>query len=486
VSPATPDLELVALSKRFGDVAALDAAHFHLQPGTVHALLGENGAGKTTLMRIAYGMLAPDRGSIRLDGRATVHRAPADAIANGIAMVHQHFSLVPAMSAVENFALGGRGRFDRSRAAERLARCAAPLGLDITPDVRVDTMSAAEQQQLEIAKALGRECRVLILDEPTAVLTPMHATALLQWLRAYAAMGNSVVLITHKLRDAVSAADDVTVLRHGRTVLEARIADVDERALLAAMLGTPHAEGDVGGGANRVVAPVRHGPVVAAFDSVSGEDSSRREYLAHVTLDIHAGEIVGIAGLDGSGHRLLLRILAGRRAPGQGRIVLPSRIAFVPEDRQREGIAAQLSVRDNIALRGAGSRRGWMRGRHWDNLTRRLINEFDVHARDGQVPTYTLSGGNQQRLVLARELADHPELIVAENPTRGLDVRAAEQIRARLRTARDKGVAIVFYSSDLDEIVAECDRVVVVYDGRVRDVQPTRDAIGRALLGAGR
>jgi simple sugar transport system ATP-binding protein len=479
VRRAAPELELDGVTKSFGEVRALDAAHFRLRPGTVHALLGENGAGKTSLMRIVYGLLKADAGELRIDGTATALHSPADAIARGIGMVQQHFSLVPALTAVENFALGGHGRFDRAYEAERLEKHAAELGLRIARDEKADVMSAAEQQQLEIAKALRHDCGILILDEPTAVLTPQHAESLLKWLRSFANQGASAVLITHKLRDAVAVADDVTVLRQGRTVLERRIADVTEQELLAAMLGTSGAELD------QERAPSNSaGDIVASVNNVSSKETGRREQLSRLSLDVRAGEIVGVAGLDGSGHRLLLRILAGRRAPSAGSAKLPARVAFIPEDRQREALASQLDLRENVMLRGAGVRRGWLKWSYWTEYTSRLLREFNVRAQSERATAQTLSGGNQQKLVLARELADGPQLIVAENPLRGLDVQAATEIRARLRAACDRGAAVVFYSSDLDELIADADRIVVIYDGHVRHVASTREEIGRALVGA--
>ena len=480
VSAATTSLELLGISKRFGEVVALDAANLQLRRGTVHALLGENGAGKTTLMRIAYGLLKPDAGAVHIDARPIRFHSPADAIQRGIGMVQQHFSLVPAMTAVENFALGNRGRFDPRKESERLLEQAATLQLSIAPDMPAHSMSAPEQQQLEIAKALGRDCRILILDEPTAVLSPMHSAALLQWIRSYADQGRSVVLITHKLRDAAAVADDVTVLRHGRTVLQGRISDIAEAELLAAMLGAPLAQSEL-------TVPRPHRPTstppLGSLQSVSAEEWARRERIADVSLEINAAEILGVAGLERSGHRLLLRVLAGRHVPTKGIVRIPPRIAFIPEDRQREALATQLDLRENVALRGAGNRTGWSRWRYWSSLTRALLKDFDVHAVNERVPAHTLSGGNQQRLVLARELADAPMLIVAENPTRGLDARATANLLARLRAARDDGAAIVFYSSDLDELVALADRIVLAYAGRVREAERSRDAIGRALVG---
>lgn len=475
-------VELVAISKKFGDVVALAEASFSLRSGTVHALLGENGAGKTSLMRVAFGMLSPDAGSIRINGEAVRFHAPSDAIALGIGMVQQHFSLIPAFTAVENFALGGRGVFSREKETQRFQRYAVQLGLSVSADGRPSSLSAAEQQQLEIAKALGRECRILILDEPGSVLPPAQAAALLEWVRSFARQGRSVVLVTHKLRDAIATADDVTVLRHGRTVLSTPIASVTEERLLSAMLGEETAASAPQRDAGAAVVQATLGPV-ASLNAVSALDSAKRERVEDVTLSLAPGEIVGVAGVERSGHRLLLRILAGRIQPNQGTARIAASIGFIPEDRHREALALDLDIRDNVALRGAGKRRGWMNWRTWATYTQKLIKDFDVHAPHERVPIAALSGGNQQKLVLARELAALPQLIVAENPTRGLDVRAASEMRQRLRAAANAGAAVVWYSSDLDELAAEADRVLVLYNGHVRQCTPSRDDIGRAMLG---
>lgn len=486
VSNGAPDLQLVCVSKRFAEVLALDQVNMDVQPGRVHALLGENGAGKTSLMRIAFGMLSPDAGTIQLNGRSIRFRSPADAIRNGIGMVHQHFSLIPNMSAVENFALGGRGRYNHAREKQRFEHYAAELGLSIDPETRASAMSPAEQQQLEIAKALGRECRLLILDEPTAVLPPVQAVALLSWLRRFADLGRSVVLITHKLRDAAAVANDVTVLRQGRAVLSGSIADVTEAELLTAMLGDARLDVDAELTPNAVphAEAARSMVPVALLQAVTAERPDGRERLDDVSFAVGSGEMVGIAGLEGSGHRLLLHILAGRRQAARGFVRIPTAVGFIPEERQRDALALSLDVRENIALRDAGLRNGWIHWRRWTTLAQQLMRDFDVRAHDDRVSVRALSGGNQQKLVLARELRDDPKFIVAENPTRGLDVRATGEIRRRLRAARDAGAAVVLYSSDLDELAAVSDRVLAVYGGRVRACELSRNAIGRAMLGA--
>lgn len=409
-----------------------------------------------------------------------VFRTPADAIAHGIGMVQQHFSLVSAFTATENFALGGHGKLGMAEERRRLERFARDLGLSVASDARPSELSPAEQQQLEIAKALGKECRILILDEPGAVLLPSKAAGLHQWIRSFADAGGSVVLVTHKMREARAIADDVTVLRHGQTVLSTAAASVDEEPLLTAMLGEDRsATPDLASGEMPTVANAR----VAALESVSVQDTARRERLHDVSLAVSSGEIIGVAGVERSGYRLLLRILSGRLAPERGKARIAAAVGFIAEDRHREAIALDLDVRENIALKGARSRRGWISWHEWGAYASQLMRDFGFYAPSDKVAMRTLSGGNQQKVVLAREMAGRPDLIVAENPTRGLDVRAAKEIRQRLRAAAEAGAAVVWYSSDLDELATETQRVLALYEGHVRQCAPSRDAIGRAMLG---
>jgi len=500
-------LRLDGIVKRFGDVAALDGASLTVEPGTVHAVLGENGAGKTTLMRIAFGMLRPDTGTVSVDGTARTFRSPGDAIAAGIGMVHQHFALVGAMTVAENVALAETGRrYDRRRAADRVRAIAEETGLAIDPDARVAHLSVGQQQRVEIVKALSRDGRILILDEPTAVLDPETARELLAWLRRFAERGGAAVLVTHKLRDALAVADAVTVLRLGRTVLasslhgtgalaealaearaEARAGADDEReaALARAMLGaaaTPEILAD--SGARSVAAT---GAVVVRADGVEIDDARGVRRVRGATFEVRSGEIVGVAGIEGEGQLELLAAIAGRRPIAAGRLIAPdaASIGFVPEDRQRDAMVLDFSLVENVALRGAGAARGRVPWARLGGATASLIGAFDVRGGDGAQRARALSGGNQQKLVLARELDGGPALLVVANPTRGLDIRAAAQIRARLRAARDGGTAIVVYSSDLDEVIGLADRVLVVARGTVRAVPIAggREAIGRAMLG---
>jgi len=499
-------LRLDGIVKRFGGVTALNRASLHVAAGSVHAVLGENGAGKTTLMRIAFGMLRPDAGTVVVDGTARTFRSPADAIAAGVGMVHQHFALVAAMTVAENVALAETGwRYDRRRAADRVRAIADETGLAIDPDARVADLSVGQQQRVEIVKALSREGRVLILDEPTAVLDPDTARELLAWLRRFATRGGAAVLVTHKLRDALAVADSVTVLRLGATVLEssqdgggALAGSIDDRetALARAMLGaTPSADliaergGPVGGAAagGRVVHRGAAGAVVVDADRVEIDDGRGVRRIRGATFALHAGEIVGIAGIEGEGQLELLGAVAGRLPIAGGRLTGPpaAAIGFVPEDRQRDAMVLDFSLVENVALRGAGAARGRLPWARIGEATAALIDAFDVRGGDGAQTARALSGGNQQKLVLARELDGGPRLLVVENPTRGLDIRAAAQVRAQLRAARDRGTAVVIYSSDLDEVIALADRVLVVARGAVQAVPVAggRDAIGRAMLG---
>jgi general nucleoside transport system ATP-binding protein len=430
-------------------------------------------------------MTRPDSGRFLVHGRPVTWRSPADAIAAGIGMVHQHFTLVPAMTVAENVDLGtskgGRWRFDRRAAEARVYTLSTASGLEIDPRARVSELPIALQQRVEILKALSREARILVLDEPTAVLAPSEIDELLRWLRTYARGGGTAILITHKLREALAVADDVTVLRRGSTVFMANRSTTDEHMLTQAMIGE---QVEVPAELTEVsaVLPVVGADPVASLDDVSATDYEHREAI-RATVDIFAGEILGIVGVEGAGQHALLRVLAGRIEPISGRLTRPLKVGFIPEDRHRDGLVLSFSLVGNVALRGAGERRGRM---PWASIRRRtaaLVSEYDVRAAGVTVPARTLSGGNQQRLILARELDEHPALIVAENPTRGLDVRAAAEVHSRLRAVRNTGGAVVLYSSDLDEVLALADRVLAVHAGTVREVPPEKDLVGRAMLG---
>jgi general nucleoside transport system ATP-binding protein len=494
-------IRLDGIVKRYDEVTALDGATLDVARGTVHAVLGENGAGKTTLMRVAFGMVRPDAGTITVEGVVRRFTSPAAAIAAGIGMVHQHYALVGAMSVAENVALGTPGwRYDRAQAEGRVEAAGAETGLKLHPDARVDTLSVGEQQRVEILKALARAARILILDEPTAVLDPAATRELLAWLRRYADRGGTVVLVTHKLREALSIADAVTVLRAGRSVLTtATAADrghpsrlaAREVELATAMLGTADAPTPAARTPARTpartAAHADAAPIVRArhIDLVDARGVAK---IIGATFSVRAGEIVGVAAAEGAGHRELLRTLAGRAMIARGVLELPApaAIGYVPEDRHRDGLVLDFSLTENVALRGAGHRRGRIRWRTLRDETAALIAAFDVRAARIGMPVRALSGGNQQKLVLARELGDGvARLLVVDNPTRGLDLLAAADVHRRLVAAREAGTAVVFYSSDLDEVIALSDRIVVIAQGTLRDIDPPfdRDAVGRRMLG---
>ncbi|HEY4217770.1 MAG TPA: ATP-binding cassette domain-containing protein [Gemmatimonadaceae bacterium] len=473
-------LALSHVTKRFGTTLALDDVSFELRRGTVHALLGENGAGKTTLMRVAFGVESADEGTVAVARASTPIRAAADAIAAGVGMVHQHFTNVGAMSVAENVALGGRGKFDANAAATRVREIGARTGLALDPAARAEDLPVGAQQRLEIVKALARDAHVLILDEPTAVLAPSEAEELLRWLRTYAAAGNSVVLITHKLREALSIADDVTVLRRGRVATQGPASGVTAESLTVAMIG---ASLDSLGRRDASKSVERAGLSVVRARRVSIVDDRGAVVIRDASFEVRGGEVVGIAAVEGEGQRELLRALARRESVLTGELALPTAIGFVPEDRHRDALVLDFDAAENVTLNGAGTRRGRIPWRSVRQRTESLINEFDVRGGGARSAVRALSGGNQQKLVLARELDGDPSLLVVENPTRGLDIRATHDIHERLRAAAARGMAVVMYSSDLDEVLSVADRILVVHAGMVVETERDRDIVGRSMLG---
>jgi general nucleoside transport system ATP-binding protein len=483
-------LALSHVSKRFGGTLALDDVSFSLVRGTVHSLLGENGAGKTTLMNVAFGLIGADSGTMLVSGEARRISSPGDAISAGIGMVHQHFTNVGAMTVAENVALGGHGRYDVGRAAATVTTVGARAGLMLDPWARADSLPVGAQQRLEIVKALARGAKILILDEPTAVLAPAESEELLRWLRAFAGEGNSVVLITHKLRDALSVADEVTVLRRGRVAHTGRAAGLSPEELAELLVGKSERDSAT---VPELAVPLQRDrardplspvdDVIASMSHVELTDERGVRTARDLTFEVRAGELVGIAAVEGAGHRELLRALAGRRRPASGQLRLPSRIAFVPEDRHRDAMVTEFTLAENLALKGAGARHGRISWRRQRERATTLVREFDVRGGAAGATARTLSGGNQQKLVLARELDGAPQLVVAENPTRGLDVYASAAVHQRLVRAARSGAGVVIYSSDLDEVLALATRVLVMHAGRLVETPLDRDAVGRAMLG---
>lgn len=459
--PIPPALEMHGITKRFQGITALDNVSIVLNRGSVHALLGENGAGKTTLMRIAFGLIKADSGSIERNGTPLKLHSPADAIAARIGMVHQQFSLVPAMTVAENVALGGKGTYRFEDIVQRISRVERETGLSIDPSARVRDLSSAERQKLEIVRTLAHNAEVLILDEPTAVLTPGDIGELFGQIRRFAGGGGSVILITHKLGDAIDHADTVSVLRRGSLVLNSEMSSVTQDSLARAMLGSTIQKA----AATRIA--IKGGSVVTRVEGI----------------EVREGEILGIAALDGAAAILLRQLASIAEEPVDGSDAL-QKVGFVPEKRQEDGIIPDFTLTENFALKNAGARRGRMSWKSFRQKATDVIRDFDVRAPGPEVFARTLSGGNQQRFVIGRELSDMPALLVLENPTQGLDVSAATAVHERMLSARSAGTAVVFYSSDLDELAELSDRVAVVGSAGVAFANPDRDEIGRLLLGA--
>jgi simple sugar transport system ATP-binding protein len=487
----TPALDLSHITKFYGSVQALHGADFVLATGEVHALLGENGAGKSTLMHVAYGMTRPDGGTIRIHGRETVLRSPRDAQALGLGMVHQHFTSIGALTVAENIRLarGTQGRKGANTQGRKDARTQGPNGATaggmlhglmggLEPAVRVERLSVALRQRLEIVKALAIGASILLLDEPSAVLAPSEVEELLGLVRGFAAEGGSVALITHKLPEVFAAADRVTVLRHGTVTLSGDVVGQTEASLAEAMIGK--AQGRVGAKAQR-----REGAT-----AVRKEDGGVVPVVQIDSIAIHSGELVGIAAVEGNGQRELLRAIAGLESMAGVHVEEP--VAFVPEDRTTEGLIPELSVAENMVL-GLSEDPRWARGAWLDWGAARahateLIRSFGIVATGPDTLAATLSGGNQQKVVLARALSREPRVLVAENPTRGLDIRATAEVHERLREAARAGVAVIVYSTDLDEVLERAERVLVVHRGRVSEAPRGADrrAVGAMMLGVER
>lgn len=484
-----PSLELTGISKRFGSVQALRGADFVLAPGEVHALLGENGAGKSTLMLVAFGLVHADAGDTRVFGRRVAIRSPRDARALGIGMVHQHFTSIEALTVEENIRLGQGGKGARTQGRKGAKAQGTTWGerlwTGLDPGARVETLSVALRQRLEIAKALATGARILLLDEPTALLAPSEVTELIELIGAFAAEGGSVALITHKLPEAFSAADRVTVLRKGAVTYSGPLVGQTERSLAEAMIGEPMRGGSA-------LAEAATGAAAAAKATASRAERPIAVRLGTGQITIHAGELVGIAAVEGNGQRELLRAVAGLPSPMQGQVDAASPAAFVPEDRTTEGLIPQMSVTENLVL-GLPDDPRWARRRmlDWEAArarTAEVLRQFRIDATGPDAPARTLSGGNQQKVVLARALERAPRVLVAENPTRGLDLRATAQVHDRIRAAAREGTAVLLYSTDLDEVLALAERVLVVHRGEVREAPPGagRAAVGEMMLGLGR
>ncbi len=495
----TANVELRGITKRFHNAVANERVDFDLRPGEIHALLGENGAGKTTLMNVLYGLYQPDEGTIAIDGRPATIRSPADAIRLGLGMVHQHFMLVPPLTVVENVILGtasARDIFpDIAGASDRIRRISERYVLAVNPDDRISELSVGAEQRVEILKALYRDVRILILDEPTAVLTPLETTELFRVFRSLAAAGCSIIFITHKLNEVMELADRVTVMRQGARVVTVDTSDTTPEKLAEMMVGSAFAPSEEAG----PVVARGASPVLEIEDlRVAGERGTER--VRGLSLTVHGGEIVGIAGVEGNGQSELGQALSGVAPARRGRIAVAGRdmtgsgprdfveagVAYISEDRHRFGLIMDFSVGENGVLNRLGGgefRYGpFLRRKRIARLADRLVETYRIRIASRQAPARTLSGGNQQKLLFAREAARDPVLYVACQPTRGLDLAAQEQVRNILLDERNRGKAVVWMSSDMDELLALSDRIAVMYEGRISGVVERGDPGGRAKI----
>ncbi|BBC33415.1 Heme ABC transporter ATP-binding protein [Streptomyces graminofaciens] len=513
-------VELAGITKRFPGVVANHDIHLTVRKGTVHALVGENGAGKSTLMKILYGMQKPDEGTIAIDGEQVSFSSPADAIARGIGMVHQHFMLADNLTVLENVVLGSEKLYGIGAKARRtIKEISDRYGFGVRPDVLVEELGVAERQRVEILKVLYRGARTLILDEPTAVLVPQEVEALFANLRELKTQGLAVIFISHKLGEVLSVADEITVIRRGTTVGTAVPAETTPRQLAELMVGselpTPAtAESTV---TEKVVLEVEDLTVYSTGGVTMGKSSASllmdevsrgtvKRLLDGISFKIHAGEVLGVAGVEGNGQTELVDALIGLKHAHSGTIRflgeditgLPTRkrreqgVGYIPEDRHRHGLLLEAPLWENRILGHVTERPNakgvWLDPKAAQEDTRRIVEEYDVRTPGIDVTAASLSGGNQQKLIVGREMSHKPRFLIAAHPTRGVDVGAQAQIWDQIREARREGLAVLLISADLDELIGLSDTLRVIYNGRlVADADPatiTPEELGSAMTGA--
>ncbi|MBA3309486.1 MAG: ABC transporter ATP-binding protein [Nocardioidaceae bacterium] len=496
------NLEIKGLTKRFGSFTATDKIDLTVEAGEIHCLLGENGAGKSTLMNMLYGLLDPDEGEILLDGKPISFDTPGDAIQAGIGMVHQHFMLVPVFTVAENVMLGreqtrGLGVLNRAAAAQLVRDLSKRYKLSVDPEALVADLPVGVQQRVEIIKALANDAEVLILDEPTAVLTPQETDELMAIMKSLRDNGTSIVFITHKLREVKAIGDKITVIRRGEVV--GTTAPTTSEAQLAEMM--------VGRSVRLEVDKSKSEPgdVVLEVKNVTVVDPRGATVVKNVSFDVRAGEILGIAGVQGNGQTELIKSLLGLMEPAAGQVFLEGRdisrhspreslddgIGYIPEDRSHDGFVGSFTVRENLVLDS------YKHGSYSSGIALRLgaiaenanarIEEFDIRTQSMNAPVASLSGGNQQKVVVARELSRPLKVLIASQPTRGLDVGSIEFIHKRIISARDNGTAVVIVATELDEVFGLSDRIAVMCDGRIVDILSPdieRDQIGLLMAGA--
>ena len=496
-------LELKGITKRFGALVANDSIDLVVESGEIHSLLGENGAGKSTLMNVLYGLYQADEGQILLDGKVAKFSGPGDAMAAGIGMVHQHFMLIPVFTVAENVALGHEptnklGVLDLDAARALVRKISDRFGFDVDPDALVEDLPVGVQQRVEIIKSLARDAKVLVLDEPTAVLTPQETDELMEIMRGLAKSGTSIVFITHKLREVKAVADKITVIRQGRVVGEAK-PSAETKELASMMVGR-----DVGLTVEKKSAAP--GKVVLNVKDLSVLDDREQRAVDHVSFEVRAGEILAIAGVQGNGQTELAEAILGLRGLHSGtgdisisgssvrgksvRTILERGVGYVPEDRQKNGLISEFSIAENLMLNGSFTKPfakglGIAFGTR-NRIADELVKEFDVRTTSAQTPAGKLSGGNQQKVVLARELSREVELLVVSQPTRGVDVGSVEFIHERLVEERNSGKAVLLISTELDEVLALADRIAVMYRGKIVGIvnaNTDRAKLGQMMAG---
>ena len=498
-------LEMRHITKRFPGTVANDDISFDLREGEVHALLGENGAGKSTLMNILYGLYHPDEGEIEIGGRPVRLGSASAAIEAGVGMVHQHFMLIPVMTVAENIVLAveptqAGALLDLGEANARVRQISERFGLAVDPKARVEDITVGQQQRVEILKALYRNADILVLDEPTAVLTPQEAKELFQIIRGLTEQGKSIVFISHKLNEVTEIADRITVLRRGKKIETLPAAGATEGSLARLMVG------------REVLLRVDKGvsqpsDILLEVKGLHVFDDRGIEKVRGLSLDVRAGEIVGIAGIDGNGQTELIDAMTGLRKVAAGTVTVAGEdvtadsvyghfeagLGHIPEDRQRRGLVHEFSIAENIALHdyrdAPDSKLGWLFPGRLIERGARLISEYDIRGGGPQTRAGSLSGGNQQKVVLAREIDRNPRVLIAAQPTRGLDVGAIEFVHRRLIEERDEGRGILLVSLELEEIFSLSDRILVIYEGEiVGEFEPsaTEEALGMAMTGGGR
>ncbi|WP_327051653.1 ABC transporter ATP-binding protein [Halomicrococcus gelatinilyticus] len=501
---SAPTVHLDGITKRFPGVVANDDVDLTVERGTVHALLGENGAGKTTLMNVLYGLYQPTEGTVRVAGEPRTFESPRDAIDAGIGMIHQHFMLVDTMTVAENIVLGNEPRkwgglvVDHERAREEVVELSERYGFDVDPDARVEDVSVGVQQRVEILKALYRGADVLILDEPTAVLTPQEVEDLFDVLDELTDQGKTIIFITHKLGEAMHAADDVTVLRDGENVGSVDTDDATREGLAELMVGR-----EVILETDKDERPP--GDVVLSVDDLSVTDDAGYETAADMNFDVREGEVFGIAGVDGNGQTELTEAVTGMRTPDGGRVVFDGEdvtdrsrrehiergMAYIPEDRQEEGLVMEFDLVENSLLGNQHTEPyADTGGIDWESTRGHaddVVSEYDVRPPDVEAEAHSLSGGNQQKFVVGREFSRDPSLVVASHPTRGVDIGSIEFIHDRLLELRQEGKAVLLVSSKLDEVRQLSDRLGVVHDGEIVDVvdpdSVTEEQLGMLMAG---